>query len=199
MLTRNNLMWLILAFIIGFMLLYLALGRPMDAYGVEELKIGGNGYSCVDADNRWKTETTSSATLPFGYQVQSVVVKAGQDCVTVYPSNSAPTCYEVTVEDGSVEVEKIGDGKTCKDISHLEGTYLVVPVPTDEISPTPTIDVTPTVTGTPSATPTVTPTNTPSGGGSGGDGRSDGLSSCPECTKAPAVVPAAPPATGRAE
>ncbi len=69
----------------------------------------------------------------------------------------------------------------------------VEPTPTEEVSPTPEVDVTPT------ATPSATVTETPNQGGPG-DGRSDGRSSCPECTQAPkTTVPAAAPATGRAE
>jgi hypothetical protein len=60
------------------------------------------------------------------------------------------------------------------------GTCIEV-TPTDELSPTPTVEIT----LSPTATPSATPTNPPTSGG--GDGRSDGLSSCPECTKAPNV------------
>ena len=55
----------------------------------------------------------------------------------------------------------------------------------------PCTPVTPTDTPTPTPTdvPSVTPSTPPSDHGDGlSDGRSDGRSSCPECTKAPAVL-----------
>lgn len=73
---------------------------------------------------------------------------------------------------------------------------IITPTDTPEVSPS---DV---PTDTPELSPTDTPTATPEATtapstSSGGDGRSDGLSSCPSCTQAPKVLPAAPPATGR--
>lgn len=67
--------------------------------------------------------------------------------------------------------------------------------PCSDVSIVPTEGITPTdgVTPTSEATPSATPANKEHVS----DGRSDGLSSCPSCTKAPNIVPAAPPATGR--
>jgi len=129
-----------------------------------ELKIGGNGYQCNEAEpNRWKTENTSSADLGSGYTIESVTVKASTGCINVYPTNTEPTCYNAVVNGGSVTVTKIGDGRSCKDISHLEGTYVAVtstntPTQTPTNTPTPTKTSTPTPTDTPTVTSTPTPT-----------------------------------------
>lgn len=89
-----------------------------------DAKIGGEGYQCIFDANRWKTETENVATIPTGYTFLTIKVKAGQDCVTVYPSNSKPSCYSVSVSGQTATVTKIGgDSSSCQDISHLEGTY----------------------------------------------------------------------------
>ncbi len=147
-------------------------------------QIGGqiNGYQCVTAENRWKTENDATATLPSGYTFESIIVKAGNEnsgtdpCIEVYPNNTFPTCYQVIINGNTVTVTKIGSGSSCKDISHLEGTYgqsdpSATPTPTtEEDSPTPTNTQVPSPTNTPTPereTPTPTeeqensPTPTP--------------------------------------
>lgn len=126
-------------------------------------QIGGNanGYQCLGgSSNRWKIESGSAATMPSGYSIETVVVKAGTDCINVYPTNNANSCYSVNVIGDTVTVTKIGQGPTCQDISHLEGTYGIVTV-TPTNTPTLTDDPTPTPTDNPTVTPTNTPTPTP--------------------------------------
>jgi hypothetical protein len=126
-------------------------------YAADEFKLGGNGYSCEgNSTNRWKTETTNTATLPSGYTFDKVVVKAGQDCIEVYPTNTANTCYSININGQTVTVTKIGSGSSCQNISHLEGTWGSPDrIPGENEDPTPT--------PTPEVTPTVTPTTTPEG------------------------------------
>lgn len=125
------------------------------------VKIGGNGYQCEGAStNRWKTENESVATLPSGYTFSKIVVKAGQGCIEVSPTNTASTCYSVNISGTTVTVTKIGTGSSCKDISHLEGTYsqstpTATPTPTNDPTPTPTEDPTPTPTESVTPTPPV--------------------------------------------
>lgn len=144
-------------------------------------QVGGqlNGYQCDGSKtNPWKTtnEGESTVTLPLGDVIATIDVKAGNNCVPVYPSNSASTCYSVSVNGNTATITKIGSGPSCKDISHLEGTYSVAPTATPtptsapsatptpttapSATPTPTGAVTPTVTPTDTVTPTVTPTDT---------------------------------------
>jgi hypothetical protein len=107
-----------------YIAIIIAILIPVAAFA-NGVKIGGNGYQCVaTADNRWKVETGNTADLPDGYIIESVVVKH-QDCIQVYPSNEADSCYEVNISDNSVTVTRIGDGNDCKEISHLEGTYVI--------------------------------------------------------------------------
>lgn len=151
-------------------------------------------YQCVSSESRWKTDTESMATLPSGYTITSVYVKAGSSCIEVYPADSEG-CYTAIVSGNTVTVTG-EESSECQDISHLEGTYSVTstptPTPTGTLTPTPTGTLTPTPTDTPTPTPTgtltptltPTPTPTPNIGGDGdglsdgkSDGRSDGLSS----------------------
>lgn len=113
-------------------------------------------YSCVGSQTyRWKTDNESSATIPGGYNILSVYVKAGQNCIAVYPTNTLSSCYTAVVSGDHVTVTLTGtESPDCQAISHLEGTY-------DPSTPTPTPSRTPTPTPTPSATPTASPTATP--------------------------------------
>lgn len=150
-------------------------------------QVGGqlNGYSCDgNKTNPWKTTNNgeNSVTLPSGYTITSIDVKAGNGCIPVYPTNSASTCYSVVTNGNTATVTKIGSGSNCKDISHLEGTYSIQSAPT--ATPTPTMQPTATPTNTPSCTPTPTPVVD-----CDGDGDYDDLDEAREC------VPADPTAT----
>ena len=121
-------------------------------------QIGGeeNGYSCVgEEDNRWKIEDGNSATLPVGYTFESVVVKAGQNCVPVYPTNTDPTCYSVAIVGQTVTVTdtEIENGSSCKDVSHLEGTYLLDPGSSPSPSPSPSVSPLPSPSSSPEPSP----------------------------------------------
>lgn len=136
-------------------------------------QLGGqaNGYSCyADDANRWKVENGNTATLPEGYSFAKISVKAGNGCVSVYPVNDVPTCYQVNVSGTTVTVTKIGDGPDCKDISHLEGTFSTdtsaSPSPSGSVSPSPSASPspTPTPTSTPATSATPSPESTPTPG-----------------------------------
>jgi hypothetical protein len=61
-------------------------------------------------------------------------------------------CYKVSgIGTSSVTIEKVGSGRTCKDISYIR---------VKKGDPTPTATATPTETATPTSTPTPTPTPT---------------------------------------
>ena len=125
-----------------------------------------NGYSCVSGANIWKVENGNTADLPLGYSISSIIVKAGNEnstpepCKEVYPTNNYGSCYTVAISGNDVVVTKIGSGPNCKDISHLEGTYVQAsptpsPSPSEDPSPTPEVSPSPDV--SPSPTPTDEP------------------------------------------
>ena len=133
------------------------------------VKIGGNGYQCLaGVENRWKVESGNTATLPDGYSFEKVVVKAGQECIEVYPTNERPECYEAIIIGQDVTVNQLWEDSSgvfnscvrCRDISHLEGVYSVENTPTPTSTNTPTDEPTPTSTNTPTNTPTEEPTPT---------------------------------------
>lgn len=138
----------------------LALVFGARSVGAEAVEFNSPGNSCIPSGTGWKTGSSNVADFPDGYTVTSVIVKAGQNCVTVYPTNDAPTCYSVSIVGQQVTVTKIGSSKDCKDISHLEG-YATFTEPTPTPTSTPTNTATPTETSTPTVTPTDDPTATP--------------------------------------
>jgi len=128
----------------------------------EAVKIGGNGYSCTNAVNRWKTESSATATLPAGYTFESIIVKSGQDCIEVFPTNTLPLCYEIALNGNEVVVTKIGDGNECKDISHLQGTYTITTSPSPSADPNPSPSTRPSHSPSPTPTPSRSPHVSPS-------------------------------------
>ena len=65
-------------------------------------------------------------TDPFGDPLESFVIKAGQDYFIYESGETEDGCYYVDfAEDGySVSWTKIGDGPSCKDVSHTEMWYV---------------------------------------------------------------------------
>jgi hypothetical protein len=63
-------------------------------------------------------EYTINADAP----ITLVAIKAGNDCIE-YTSDSAGPCYAVSgIGTTTVTIERIGSGRTCKEISHVEYT-----------------------------------------------------------------------------
>jgi hypothetical protein len=133
---------------------------------------------------------------PFTYSgeqiINKVIVKAGSeqstdDPCTEFTQDGNNGCYAVIgLGTTNVSVTKIGEGRNCKDISHVEfysegqaptstptvtptltpkatNTPTSTPTPTTKLTPTPTVKVTITPTGKPTATltPTIKPSKTP--------------------------------------
>ena len=113
----------LLVLLVGVILIILwpSPAKAQTTADAEPIKIGGEGYQCLGNEPlRWKTEGSATAEIPVGYVVTSVLVKAGQNCVTVWPENDP--CYAVEFQGQILTVTKVGSGPECKDISHLEGT-----------------------------------------------------------------------------
>lgn len=109
-----------------------------------------------------------------------------------------PNGNQQTLELPQAALENAGHVNAAGNPLHA-GDHLGVCVEvTPTVAPTSELTTTPTLTPTPEVTPTPTAGASATTGGDGlSDGRSDGLSSCPECTKAPVVVPQGAPNTGR--
>jgi len=58
--------------------------------------------------------------------VETVVIKAGDDYYKFNSPGSDDGCFDVTIEDGLVEWEKIGSRPSCKDISHVQAWETLV-------------------------------------------------------------------------
>lgn len=141
-------------------------------------------------------------SAPSGQVVTKVCVKSGTS-VYYFTANGDDGCYAISgINTQNASAVKIGDGRSCQDISHANFYTAVESSPTPTLTPTATPSPTPSVTPTPTPvdecgeecdptpTPTMTPvpTTPPNIGGPGdgrSDGKSDGGSSCPECTQAP--------------
>lgn len=110
---------------------------------------------------------------PFGVgmihgSINKVIVKAGSQ-------NQGDACFEFTADgdDGCyrvsgfgtdlVSVQKIGGGRDCKDISHVEfyAEEVTTPTPEPSVDPSPTPSIDPSPSATPSASPTVSPEPSP--------------------------------------
>lgn len=145
--------------------------RPVPVYA----QGAGN---CLDSSNpNWIKEDSGGTSVTInadpGFVINSVTVKAGSEastggneCITLTGSNS---CYSVSgLGTGSVTVTKVGDGPSCKDISHLEAIQEQVPTdeptqePTDEPTSEPTEEPTEVPTEEPTSEPTEEPTQEPS-------------------------------------
>jgi hypothetical protein len=63
-------------------------------------------------------EYTINADAP----ITQVAIKAGNDCI-YFPPTTSNTCYTVSgLGTTTVTIERIGSGRTCKEISHVEYT-----------------------------------------------------------------------------
>jgi len=56
-------------------------------------------------------------------EVESFVIKAGQEYHVYYTGYTDDGCYYVTIEGNMDAWEKVGEGNTCNDVSHLESWY----------------------------------------------------------------------------
>jgi len=86
------------------------------------VEYGSPGNSCIQDGTGWKTDEESTAILNAGDIITSVWVKAGQNCVQVYPTDDS-ACYDIVVSGNTATVTKVGEERECKDISHLEGDF----------------------------------------------------------------------------
>jgi hypothetical protein len=55
--------------------------------------------------------------------IDSFVIKAGQEYHVYYTGFTNDGCYYVTIEENMAAWEKVGGGKYCKDVSHLQSWY----------------------------------------------------------------------------
>jgi hypothetical protein len=53
-------------------------------------------------------------------EIDTFVIKAGQDYFVYESGITADGCYDVHISGGSVSWWRVGEGKTCKDVSHLQ-------------------------------------------------------------------------------
>ena len=97
---------------------------------------------------------SGSWTAPAGYTIIDFVIKAGTE-----DFGAVSGCYEVSQTFDSVSWNRVGDGRDCKEISHVEIYYQVAPPTSTPVTPTATNTPfnTPTATNTPENTPTNTP------------------------------------------
>lgn len=122
--------------------------------------VKGDAFQCIQSNElSFKTESGGIYSAPSGYYIESVWVKAGQQCIEL-PN----ACYEITsggIGENWIIVDDAG-GDGCQDLSHIEGYLAPIYTPTPPVS-TPTDTPDPTSTPTQEATPTETPdpTETP--------------------------------------
>jgi hypothetical protein len=128
------------------------------------------------------TYTTSA-----GKVISEIIIKAGQNCVS-FTSSGSDGCYEVSgIGTQTVTIKRIGDGKTCQEISNVliytkvvstpKVTSIVTKAPTEPPKETETPPPDKTKTPKETKTPCVTPSPEPPG------------------TKTPCVPPTKPPGT----
>jgi len=55
--------------------------------------------------------------------IGSLVIKAGVEYHVYYSGLTEDGCYDVAIDGNFASWNKVGDGKTCKDVSHLETWY----------------------------------------------------------------------------
>lgn len=58
--------------------------------------------------------------------IQSLVIKAGQEYRVYQTGYTDDGCYHVTIDGSSANWTKVGGGKNCKDISHLQSWYRTI-------------------------------------------------------------------------
>ena len=89
-------------------------------------------------------------TAPEGQVVDAVFIKAGRDCIE-FTEDFTDDCYSVTgIGTQVVTVERIGSGRDCKEISHIEFV-----TSTTGTTSTTTTEPTTTTTGKPTTTTTL--------------------------------------------
>ena len=123
---------------------------------------------CPGGDNSWsnnwyKDEHSSFGVTASGYVIDQICVKGGQNMVT-FNSNGSNGCWSVSgigTQTGSAV--KVGQGSSCKDISHASFHRVVVASPTPSTAPTaiPTAIPTTVPTAVPTSVPTTAPTAIP--------------------------------------
>jgi Flp pilus assembly pilin Flp len=55
--------------------------------------------------------------------IDSLVIKAGQEYHVYQTGYTDDGCYHVTIDDDWAAWERVGHGSTCKDVSHLQSWY----------------------------------------------------------------------------
>ncbi len=112
----------VLAFVIGTIVV-VALALAVVVAGADP------GYQCLTSADGTLIKTENAIgpnfdTISSTFPILKVVVKSGQGCIEVYPTNTAPTCYSVSINQNpnptQVSVSRIGGGSECQGISHLE-------------------------------------------------------------------------------
>ncbi len=108
------------------------------------------------------TYTTSADKV-----ISEIIIKSGVACIS-FTSNGSDGCYSVSgIGTQTVTIQRVGDGSTCQEISHvliytrIGNSPTPTKTPTNTPTNTPTDTPTNTPTDTPANTPTDTPTNTP--------------------------------------
>lgn len=118
-------------------------------------------------------------SAPFGWTrldgdmiIKKVIVKAGSQnqgdaCFEFDQAPANDGCYEVLgLGTSTVTVIKVGEGRNCKDISHVEFYGDLSPSPSPSLDPspsaTPSASPSPSIDPSPSATPSASPSPSPS-------------------------------------
>ena len=65
----------------------------------------------------------NAGTYTAAEDVDSFVIKAGQEYHVYHTGYTDDGCYHVTIEENMAAWEKVGGGKSCKDVSHLQSWY----------------------------------------------------------------------------
>jgi hypothetical protein len=87
-------------------------------------------------------------TINAGSAITTVAIKAGNDCL-LFPPLTSNSCYTVSgLGTTTVTITRIGSGRTCKEISHVEYTTGTSPPPPPPPPPTTSTVTTSTVSTT---------------------------------------------------
>ena len=87
-------------------------------------------------------------TINAGSPITTVAIKAGNGCF-LFPPLTSNACYTVSgLGTTTVTITRIGSGRTCKEISHVEYTTGTSPPPPPPPPPTTSTVITSTVTTT---------------------------------------------------
>jgi Flp pilus assembly pilin Flp len=65
----------------------------------------------------------NAGTYSASENVESFVIKAGQEYHVYHTGYTDDGCYHVTIEGNMAAWEKVGGGNACKDVSHLQSWY----------------------------------------------------------------------------